>query len=222
MGQDYYPRVSALKDQPQALARLINEQHRLVMLLGVPMILGTLALVPWLVPLVYSKRFLPAVDILEWQLIGDLFKFSSWTMSFAVLGRCRPSLYFVLELTGGVATVATTWLAVRWFGLAGLGIGFLLTYIIYYVAVWLVVRRDIGLVFTASNRNMMLAAVGAALVIRVLGYTQYAGARTAVALTLAGGASAFSLSVLYRQYMSGREDRVTVAETTDREVCVPE
>jgi PST family polysaccharide transporter len=222
MGQDYYPRVSAVKDRPKALVALINEQHRLVMLLGVPMILGTLALVPYLVPLVYSRRFLPTVAILEWQLIGDLFKFSSWTMSFAVLGRCRPSVYFLLELTGGLSTVVTTWLAVRWFGLTGLGIGFLLTYIIYYGAVWLVVRRDIGLVFTASNKRMMLAAVGAALVIRALGYAHYGIARTVVALALAGGASVFSLTVLWRQYVSGREIRLAAPETAVCEVGAPE
>src|SRR5271157_114487 len=44
MGQDYYPRVSAAADQPRELVRLINAQHRLVMLVAVPMILGTLAL----------------------------------------------------------------------------------------------------------------------------------------------------------------------------------
>lgn len=201
MGQDYYPRVSAAKEDPQGLVKLINEQHRLIMLLAVPMILGTLALVPLLVPLVYSIKFTPTVEILEWQLIGDLFKFSSWTMSYAILARCGSSIYFLTESIGGVATLVTTWLAVRWLGLSGLGIAFLATYIIYYLAVSVVIRREIPLVWTASNKKMMLAAVAAALVVRILPSTRFAHLRTPVGLALAFAAGIPSLFVIWREFV---------------------
>jgi len=207
MGQDYYPRVSAVKDQPRALADLINEQHRLVMIVAVPMVLGTLALVPYLVPLVFSHKFTPTVGILEWQLIGDLFKFSSWTMSFAILARCRSSVYFLTEAIGGVAGLVTLWLAVRMFGLAGLGISFLLTYIIYYFAVWLIVRREVPLVWTDSNKKMMLAAVAAALLIRILPSTRFANFRTLVALLLALAAGARSLHAVWWELWGRKEIR---------------
>jgi PST family polysaccharide transporter len=202
MGQDYYPRVSAVRDQPKALIDLINEQHRLIMLLAAPLILGTLALVPYLVPIVFSHKFTPTVEVLEWQLIGDLFKFSSWTMGFAILARCGSSTYFLTESIGGLATIVTAWLGVRWFGLPGLGMSFLATYIIYYLAVWLVIRRQIPLVWTTSNKRMMLVAVGAALVVRSLPFSHFANFRTPVALALAIGFGLFSLSTLWRQYIA--------------------
>ena len=113
------------------------------MLLAVPMILGTIALVPYLGTDRLFDKFRPTVEILEWQLIGDLLKFSSWTMAFALLARCGSSVYFLTESIGGVAILVTTWLAVRWLGLSGLGISFVATYIIYYVAVWIIIRRQI-------------------------------------------------------------------------------
>ncbi len=201
MGQDYYPRISAVRAQPAALVKLINEQHRLVMLISVPMILGTLALAPYVIPLVYSSKFLPAAAILEYQLIGDLFKFSSWTMSFAILARCRSSVFFLTESVGGVTMLAVTWAAVRWFGLPGLGIAFLATYIVYYLVVWVITRREIALVWTSSNVKMMLAAVAAAVVVRVLPFTRFSDWRTPVALTLALVAGGFSASVLWREYV---------------------
>jgi PST family polysaccharide transporter len=205
MGQDYYPRVSAARDRPAALVELINAQHRLVMLVAVPMILGSLALVPYLVPLVYSRKFNPAVEILEWQLIGDLFKFSSWTMSFALLARCGSSVYFLTESVGGVAALATTWLAVRWFGLTGLGISFVATYIIYYSVVWVIIRRQIPLSLTAWNKRMMLAGVAAALIVRILPSTRFAGFRTPVALTLAMAFGIPSLFIIWREFMASKE-----------------
>jgi O-antigen/teichoic acid export membrane protein len=113
------------------------------------MILGTLAMVPLLVPLVYSLKFRPTVEILEWHLRGDLFKFASWTMAFALLARCGSSVYFLTESIGGIATLVTTWLAVRWLGLSGLGVSFVATYIICYLAVWVIIRHEIPLPFTA-------------------------------------------------------------------------
>ena len=213
MGQDYYPRVSAVSHQPQALVKLINEQHRLVMLIAVPIILGMLALVPILIPIVYSHKFSPAVDILEWQLIGDLFKFSSWTMSFAILARCSSSVYFITESIGGAAMLVSTWLAVRWFGMTGLGFSFLAAYAVYYVVVWIVIRREVSLVWTRSNKLMMLGAVAAALIIRILPSTRFGGFRTPVALVLAFAAGIPSLFILWREFMSSKAPVVAEAPT---------
>jgi len=207
MGQDYFPRLSAVKDNPKALVELINEQHRLVMLLAVPIILGTLALVPYLIPLVYSRKFYPAVAILEWQLIGDIFKFSSWTMSYAILARCKTSIYFLTESLGGITTLITTWVGVRLFGLPGLGIASLMMFVIYYGLTWVVIRREVPLVWTASNKKMLALAVLAAAIIRALPSTRFAAFRTPVALMLAGAATIFSGIVLYRQYTEGKSSR---------------
>jgi O-antigen/teichoic acid export membrane protein len=207
MGQDYYPRVSAIASQPAQLVSLINAQHRLVMLLAIPMILGTLTLAPYLVPLIYSAKFHATVDILEWQLIGDLFKFSSWTMSFAILARCSTSMYFLVECIGGVVTLSTTWLCVKWVGIPGLGISFLVTYVVYYCVVWIVIRREIPLRWTITNRCLMLLGIIGAMTIRILPSTQFSHDRTAIALVLALAASISSIMILWRDYKALGDDQ---------------
>jgi PST family polysaccharide transporter len=204
MGLDYYPRASAVSDQPKVLVKLINDQHRLVMLIAVPIILGMLALVPIIVPIVYSAKFSPAVGILEWQLIGDLFKFSSSTIGFAILARSSTSVYFLTESIGGMATLLTTWLFVRWFGLPGLGMSFLATYVIYYVFASVIIRREIPLTWTASNKKMMIGGVAAALIVRILPYTRFSNFRTPIALALASIVGIPSLFVLWREFMAAK------------------
>jgi antigen flippase len=204
MGQDYYPRVSAIADQPDRLIAVINEQHRLVMLIAVPIVLGMLACVPILVPIVYSHKFMPTIEILEWQLIGDIFKFSSWTMSFAILARCSSTMYFLTEVTGGIASILATGLAVHWFGLNGLGIGFLAAYVIYYLIVWAVIRREIHLKWSRQNIQMLLGAVAAAVVVRILPATPFAAARTPVALVLALIFAVPSLFIIAREVRGGK------------------
>lgn len=200
MGQDYYPRLSAVRNEPARMVVLIHEQYRLVMLLAAPMILATLALVPYIVPIVYSRRFQPSTDILEWQLIGDLLKFSSWTMSFALLARSKPQVYFCTESIGGVLSLTTAWLGVRWFGLPGLGIGFLATYAGYYLAVRTILRREVPIRETAGNLKLMGMAVTAAAIIRILPSTPLANWRTPVALVLAAAFALHSFRVLRHEY----------------------
>lgn len=109
MAEDYYPRISAASERAGELVHLVNQQHRLVMLLAVPMILGVLALAPYIVPMLFSNNFSPTVEILEWQLIGDLFKFSSWTMGFVVLARSGSVTLFITELITGLISLVCTY-----------------------------------------------------------------------------------------------------------------
>jgi PST family polysaccharide transporter len=163
------------------------------------MILGTLSLAPLLVPLIYSSQFTPAVEILEWQLIGDLFKFSSWTMGFVILARSSSVTVFIVELVVGVNLLATSWLGIHWFGLAGLGIGVLATYVVHYVITSLIVRRSIGLVWTLDNRLMLIGAVLVTALIRALSLTGLEYLRTPAALILAVLTGAGSLYAIWHQ-----------------------
>ena len=206
MSQDYYPRVAAAGDQADTLVHLVNQQHRLVMMLAVPMILGTLALAPYLIPLVYSAKFAPTVEVLEWQLIGDLFKFSSWTMSFIILTRSGSSTYFFMELVGGATTLLLCWLGMSWFGLAGLGIGFLGAYLVYYVLVSVIVRREIPLVWSGENKLLLLLAILAAVVIRSLPFVGLETLRTPLALSFAMLAGLASIYTIRREM--GRDGKV--------------
>jgi enterobacterial common antigen flippase len=196
MGQDYYPRVSALSDKPSELVICANQQLRLILILATPLILGVLALAPHVVPIIYAPSFSPTVELLEWQLIGDIFKFSSWTMSFVILARNKGSTFFLTELIGGVVTLLSTWFSIKIWGFSGLGIGFLIGYAVYYLVVWLIVRRDVPLIWSRSNILLMLGALVAAASIRLLPETGLSDLRTPIAVAIAGAAGLASLVLL--------------------------
>lgn len=197
MAQDYYPRLSAAADQPASLCRLINDQYRLVLLLAGPVILAMLALVPYLVPLFYTRQFTPTVALLEWQLIGDIFKFAAWTMAFVILVRSGSLTFFFIELVGGVSMLGFSWLGMRWLGLEGLGLGFLLCTGVYYLLCWIILRRTLGLRWTRQNVLLFLTITAAALVVRALPYLGLERARTPVALALAALIGLGSLYVIW-------------------------
>ena len=198
MAIDYYPRVSAASDRPAALAQLVNQQHQVVMMLGVPMILALLALAPYLIPLVYSSEFRPTVGVLEWQLIGDLLRFSSWTMSYVILVHGGIGLYFMTELASGVTTIVASVVGVLLFGLTGFGVAFAVTYAVYYAIAWTLVRRRIGLVWSRRNKTLLVGALLAAVLLRALPLAGLGELKLPVGLLCAFGAGAFSLYLIRR------------------------
>jgi hypothetical protein len=99
--------------------------------------------------------------------------------------------------------------------LSGLGVSFVATYIIYYVAVWIVIRRHIPMTFTAWNKRMMLAGVAATLMVRILPSTRFAGFRTPVGLALAMAFGIPSLITIWREFR--RPEEATSGAALSRE-----
>jgi PST family polysaccharide transporter len=185
MAQDYYPRVSRVSGEPEKLRELVNQQLHLITAIGAPIVILGLALAPLLVPLVYAPSFRPAVPVLEWQMVGNLFKFWSWTMSFVILARSGSRVFFFTEFVGGMATLGASWIGVRLFGLPGMGIAYLAAYLIYAAVVWAVVRKEIRFALARRNMAPMLTALLASLVVLVLPFTPLHTATIPVAVALA-------------------------------------
>lgn len=188
MGQDYYPRLSAAG--PADLGRLVNDQLRLLLLVGAPVVLGAQATAVWVVPLIYAPSFAPAVPVLEWQLTGELFRFWAWAFSFVVLARSRSTTYFATEAVGGALLLGGTWGGLQLLGLIGSGVGFMAAYVGYAALVWALVRWRTGVRVRASSLALMGAAVAASIAIHALPAVGLGGVQRPVSLALA---TAFAL-----------------------------
>jgi PST family polysaccharide transporter len=203
MAQDYFPRLSAARARPLELMTLINQQHHLVMMLSTPLILGLLAAAPFIVPLIYSSQFAPAVEVLQWLLVADLLKFGSWTMGYAILARSGSTTYLMTEVVAGLTLLGAGWLGMQLGGLSGLGLGYVAAYAAYYGIVWLVLREEIGLRLSISSTWMLPAALGCALVVQLLPLFGGAELKVLVAVAFAMLAGAMSLQSVWSILVGG-------------------
>ncbi len=168
LGQDFYPRLSALRGQRGAFYDTLDTQQRFVLLLGSPLVVFSLAFAPMVISLLFSPQFMPTASILQWQLLGDLFRFLSWTLGYAVLAALPSYFYLVTELLGGACLfVFSLWGMNRW-GIAGLGVAWLLTYLSYLFITGIVIGLALGWRPKASNVWLLLCAVGVAAAVLIL------------------------------------------------------
>jgi antigen flippase len=200
MAQDYFPRVSGAPREAGALNRIVNDQLRLVLLVGGPAILTMVAAVPYLVPLLYSHKFGGAADLLEWQLIGDLFKFSSWTMSFVIMAQLGGRTFFLTELAGGGMLLATSWFGMERWGLPGLGIAFLVTSACACALNWLVLWRSTKLRWTRQNAVLFVLLAAAMASVRALPDLGFNAMVTPLAAALAMLFGGYCAATIWREF----------------------
>ena len=99
MGADYYPRLTEVIHDKVAAVRLMNDQAQLGLAIGGPVLLLLIGLAPWVITLLYSSAFEPAVTLLQWQMVGNVFKLASWAMSIFHRRRSAWNDVFLMELS---------------------------------------------------------------------------------------------------------------------------
>lgn len=165
MGADYYPRLTAAITDKDAACRLVNEQTEVALLLCAPPLLAVLGLVPWVIHLLYSAEFGPAVEILRWQLLGDILKVMSWPLGFVILARGAGNTFVISESIGVGVFVVGVALLLPLIGIVATGIAFLAMYVIYLPLVLWLGGRPIDFQWTLAVKLQALGVIAAAVMV---------------------------------------------------------
>lgn len=99
MGADYYPHLTSIINDKVAASRLVKEQTEIALLFSAPVFIAIVGLAPWLIHLLYSSGFSPAIEVLRWQIFGDILKVACWPMGFIILAAGAGKTFFLVEAT---------------------------------------------------------------------------------------------------------------------------
>ncbi len=187
MVADYYPRLTGLINDHKAATRLVNEQTEIALLLSAPVFIAMIGLAPWIIHLMYSSAFLPAVDVLRWQILGDVLKVASWPLGFVIVAAGSGKTFFVTEtlvlvLMGGVISVFSSSV-----GLQITGIAFLLCYVVYLPLVYLLAVRKIKFRWQSNVKYLLVITFVLCILVAVLSTRYWWGPIVTVGLAFMFG-----------------------------------
>lgn len=194
MAVDYYPRLTAvIRDRAQA-SEAINRQGEVAMLLAGPILVATVGFSHWLVPLLYSSAFLPLIELLRWQIVGDLLKVAAWPLAMVMVAAGRGRLFVITEVLAAALLVGLTALLLPGLGLRAPGVAYVTMTALYLPVMVAIARNICGFRFSARLAEAFLAVAVA------LGFTVAAAASGPWVGAVAGGAFGFALAglALYR------------------------
>lgn len=159
MGADYYPRLTALTHDHTAMSQLVNEQTEVGVLLAVPGLMATMALAPWAVQIFYTSEFFPAVELLQWFVLGCLGRVISWPLGYVMLASGKSRLFLTTEAAFIVIHGVLIALGLFVFGIVGVAIAFFVTYVAYTIAARIVCHQLIEFRWSSQSSQMCLYAL---------------------------------------------------------------
>ncbi|MBJ7545191.1 O-antigen translocase [Rhodomicrobium udaipurense] len=165
MGADYYPRLTAAIGDRAAAVRLVNEQTEVALLLCGPVIVAMLGCAPWVIRLLYTAEFGPAVEILRWQLLGDILKVMSWPLGFILFALGAGKAFVLTETLGMAVFILGVLTLLPLIGVTATGVAFLALYVVYLPLVWWLGRCRIGFRWTRAVWVQAIAVIGAAVAV---------------------------------------------------------
>lgn len=188
MGTDYYPRLTAAIRDTVTATRLVNEQTEVALLLCAPALLAMLGLAPLVIHLLYSAEFGPAVEILRWQLMGDILKLMSWPLGFVLLAMGAGKTFILTESLGMGVFVLGVLIGLPLIGVTATGVAFLALYVAYLPLVWCLGRRMIGFRWTRAVKVQAVAVMTAAVTVDIAArWSEPLGAILGLGLALVTG-----------------------------------
>lgn len=199
MGADFYPRLTAVADNHDQVNALVNEQAEVALLVALPGALATLAFAPWVVKAFYAADFLPAVIVLQWQVLGVLGRVISWPIGFILLAKGRSALFLISEVFAATLHVLLILALVPQFGLEGAGIAFAALYVFVTLFVLFLATRLTGFRWNTLNRRIIVASVLLVFILFVLSTKIQTSAGVIVGGLISIAVAAISAKMLLRR-----------------------
>jgi len=193
MGADYYPRLTAASSDHAAMNRMVNEQTEIGLLLALPGLLATLTLAPWILQLFYTKEFLSAAALLQWFVLGCLGRVISWPLGFVILALGKGRWFLLTETAFNLLHVTLIALGLRYWGIEGVAIAFLLMYLGYILVVHGVCRYLTRFIWSSACNQVAIVGLPILTVTFIACRSLPLWPATAVGLALTGVLSIYSL-----------------------------
>jgi PST family polysaccharide transporter len=134
LGLYYLPRLSELKETKEIISE-IKIGYKFILPIACLSGLIIYGLRDVLIRLLFTEDFISIKDLFAWQLIGDTMKIGSWILSFLMLAKGYAKEFIVTEIIFTFSFYRLVCYFVDRFGLEGVVIAHALNYLLYWIAI---------------------------------------------------------------------------------------
>lgn len=197
MGRDYYPRLTALSNDQAAFNSLVNKQLEVGLLIGIPGVMATMSLSQIVIEIFYSAKFLPAYDVLRWQLLGDVLRIITYPLGFILIAKGNTRTFLWTEVLTKIIHLAMIWFGIQYFGLTGTGMAFFGYIVCYGFLIYLVVHTYYKVTFSPQSIRIGIIASAFSAIVFLTPYFLSSTVSLLVNLGVTLLGSIYSLRTLY-------------------------
>jgi len=163
IASEYYPKLAAINEDNALLNKSVNNQLNILLLLASPIIIGMVGFADIAILLLYSDKFIVAVDILKWQILGDFFKIISWVCTLVFLAKGMGKLYVGIGIVYSSLYTGIVFLGWDILGFLGIGVAFFIVQIFMLIFTYAYSSWKFNI--TIASKNYKTIAVFAVILI---------------------------------------------------------
>ena len=199
MWADYYPRLSAAVETPEARDRLVSEQTEIGIIAALPGVLAMFLMTPVIIRVLYSSEFTPAAALLPWFLIGLFGRILCFPMGVILHAHGHAKTMGLMTIVSTCAHLGWLYLFFSGFSLKGLAMGYAVHQFTYLYALRILVKKRYNYGWNVNVLRLLLIALlgflaAALLRIFTLGFVYWG-----TSLLMIGLAIGFSAIELYKR-----------------------
>ena len=188
LGMEYYPRLAKVADSRIRLRAFVSQEINVAIAIMAPVAALFILLRELVVWILYTHEFNVILTFVSWGMIGTVMRTLSWCLAFTILAKGDGKTYLWTEVASAVINLVLNIVFYRWWGLTGLGIAFLVSYVLYSGIIAIVYFRTYRLkVSSGSMYNLLwtLGVVAAVMMAMESGLTVLAALITVASIAVA-------------------------------------
>lgn len=132
LGIYYLPKLSELKTYNEVRQEIFYG-YKIILPIAILSSLFIFIFKEWVVKILFTDSFIPMLELLSWQLIGDVIKIGSWIISFVMLSKAMTKIFVITETFFALSIIPLTVIFVKFFGFKGIAIAFTVNCLIYWI-----------------------------------------------------------------------------------------
>lgn len=152
---DYYPRLAATRDNAE-MCEAVHTQAELTILLLAPLAVAFIVFCKPVIILLYSSKFLPVEHMMYWSIGAVLTQAMGWAVSYTLLAKAKPSVFFLNELITTVWGLPIKLIGYKIWGLTGFGMATLAVYVLYLIQVLVLSKKLFGLSYKFAQWKLFV------------------------------------------------------------------
>ena len=141
MAMEYYPRLAQVGHSNKRMQMYVTTQINITLAILIPVITAFLICRELIVQILYTREFFVILPYISFAVIGTVFRAISWCMAFVILVKGRGIIYLFTETVSAVSGLALNLIFYKLYGLAGIGIAYIIWYMVYTAVVYFCFRK---------------------------------------------------------------------------------
>lgn len=147
---DYYPRLANIANDQRKATKLMNEQSEMTILILAPILVCFLVFIKIIIVILYSTKFAPINSMIMWASLGMFFKAASYAIGVIFISKGDTKTLLFSELLSNVVLLFTSLLGYKYYGLEGIGIAYLTSFLFTYILNYIIVRIKYSFTYTSE------------------------------------------------------------------------